>query len=1454
MEVVAEALLSASVEALFSKLGSSDVLKFARQDHVQAELKKWETKLLGIREVLNDAEDKQITEQSVKAWLGELRDLAYDMEDVLDEYGYEALRRKVMSEADNRGTTRTSKVRKLIPSCCTTFSPVRNVKMGSKIRDITRRVEEISARKAGLGLKCLDKVEMITRSSWERRPVTTSEVYLPRVKGREADKQNIIEMLLKNESAGTNVSVVSIVAMGGMGKTTLARLVYDDTAEPIASHFAIKAWVCVSNEFDKVRVTKVLLNSVSSQPSNSEDFHEIQREFKKALAGKRFLIVLDDLWSDIYSKWDDLRSPLFEGAPGSKILVTTRDHGVATWVGGHKNLYELKQLSEDDCWSVFQTHAFEHININEHQNLETIGRSIVKKCGGLPLAAKAIGGLLRSELREREWERILDSKIWDLPIDKCEIIPALRLSYNHLPSHLKRCFAYCAIFPQDYEFKKEELIPLWRAEGLIQQSKDDRRKENVGDKYFCELLSRSFFQSSNSSESLFTMHDLVNDLAKYVAGETCIHLDEEFKNNWQCPIPESARHSSFIRGRCDIFKMFERFHKTEHLRTFIVVPTQNWDDRYISNKVLQELIPRLRYLRVLCLSGYKIVEIPKEFCDLKLLRYLNLSKTDITCLPDSIGNLYNLQTLILSYCYSLTKLPNSIGNLINLRCLDVSGYNCVEEMPSQVGKLKDLQILSNFMVGKNNGLNIKELREMSCLEGELCISKLENVVNVEDVRDAGLKLKNNLERLTLKWSSNLDGSRNDEMADQMNVLQSLQPHSNLGKLGINSYGGLAFPGWVSDASLLSKMVELSLVDCKKCTSLPCLGQFPSLKRLRIQGMDGVKQVGAEFYFYGEVGVSVDKFFPSLESLYFEDMPEWEDWSSSSATESLFPSLHELKISNCPKLIKELPTYLPLLTMLYVHDCPKLEFTLLRLPSIKVLYVKEFDETIFQSKIELTSLTRLRVDSILELINLKQGFVRSLIGLQDLGIWNCKKLTCLWEDRFESEGLIHSRQLVSLGLGCNLRSLEISNCDKLERLPNEWQSLTCLERLIIHNCPKLVSFPEVGFPPNLRSLTLSTCEGLKCLPDGMTSKMSTNSCLLENLEIRNCSSLICFPKGQLPTTLKKLRIIYCASLSSLPEGMMMRCNSIHTNNTITMGICALEALYIAWCPSLADFPEGSLPTTLKELIIEDCENLKSLPEGVMHQHYSSNTTANGALLQVLCLYGCPSLTSFPKGKFPSTLKRLNIMSCEQLESISEEMFHSSTNSSLQYVSIKKYPNLKALPDCLSDLSDINIRTCKSLELRPHQFQNFTSLKSLVIKDCENINNPLSQWGLTRLPSLKILSIGAMFSHATSFSDDNHMILLPTTLTSLSLSKFQNLKSLESLSLQTLTSLQDLNVVNCPKLQSILPREGLLPDTLSQLSIRRCPVLKQRFSKEDGEDWPKIAHIPYVEIHDLSISEL
>ncbi|XP_034704098.1 putative disease resistance RPP13-like protein 1, partial [Vitis riparia] len=1435
MEVVGEVVLSVSLELLFSKLASSDLWKYARQEQVHTELKKWKTRLLEIREVLDDAEDKQITKQHVKAWLAHLRDLAYDVEDVLDEFGYQVMRRKLVAEGD---AASTSKVRKFIPTCCTTFTPIqamRNVKLGSKIEDITRRLEEISAQKAELGLEKLRVQIEGARAATQSPTPPPPLVFKPGVYGRDEDKTKILAML-NDESLGGNLSVVSIVAMGGMGKTTLAGLVYDD--EETSKHFALKAWVCVSDQFHVETITRAVLQDIAPGNNDSLAFHQIQRKLRDETKGKRFLIVLDDLWNEKYDQWDSLRSPLLEGAPGSKILVTTRNLNVATMMGGDKNFYELKHLSDDDCWLVFQKHAFENRNVNEHPNLALIGKEIVQKCGGLPLAAKALGGLLRSEHREDKWNIILASKIWNLPGDKCGILPALRLSYNHLPSHLKRCFAYCALFPQDYEFKKEELILLWMAEGLIQQSNEDEKMEDLGDDYFCELLSRSFFQSSSSNKSQFVMHDLMNDLANSIAGDTCLHLDDELWNDLQRPIYENTRHSSFIRHKYDIFKKFERFDKKERLRTFIALPIDEPARfvPFISNKVLEELIPRLGHLRVLSLAYYKISEIPDSFGKLKHLRYLNLSYTSIKWLPDSIGNLFYLQILKLSYCKELIRLPISIGNLINLRHLDVAGAIRLQEIPVQIGKLRDLRILSNFIVDKNNGLTIKELKDMSHLRRELCISKLENVVNIQDARDADLKLKRNLESLIMQWSSELDGSGNER--NQMDVLDSLQPCLNLNKLCIKWYGGPEFPRWIGDA-LFSKMVDLSLIDCRKCTSLPCLGQLPSLKQLMIQGMVGVKKVGAEFY--GETRVSAGKFFPSLESLHFNSMSEWEHWEDwSSSTESLFPCLHKLTIEDCPKLIMKLPTYLPSLTKLSVLFCPKLESPLSRLPLLKELQVRECNEAVLSSGNDLTSLTKLTISGISGLIKLHEGFVQFLQGLRVLKVSECEELVYLWEDGFGSENSLSLEirdcdQLVSLG--CNLQSLEIIKCDKLERLPNVWQSLTCLEELRIRDCPKLASFPDVGFPPMLRNLILDNCEGLKCLPDGMMLKMrndstdSNNLCLLEKLVIYRCPPLICFPKGQLPTTLKSLSILCCENLKSLPEGMM-HCNSIAT--TSTMDMCALEYLSLYMCPSMIGFPRGRLPITLKELHISDCEKLESLPEGIMH--YDSTYAA---ALKELEISVCPSLTSFPRGKFPSTLELLHIWDCEHLESISEEMFH-STNSSLQSLILGRYPNLKTLPGCLNTLTYLCIEDFENLELLLPQIKNLTRLTALEICNCKNIKTPLSQWGLSRLTSLKDLRISGMFPDATSFSDDPHSILFPTTLTSLTLSEFQNLESLASLSLQTLTSLERLEIESCPKLRSILPREGLLPDTLSQLHAWRCPHLTQRYSKEEGDDWPKIAH--------------
>ncbi|KAJ9685609.1 hypothetical protein PVL29_017591 [Vitis rotundifolia] len=1455
MEVVGEALLSAAFGSLFDKLGSSDLIKFARQEDVHIELKKWEKELQSIRQEVNDAEEKQITQEAVKSWLFDLRVLAYDMEYILDEFAYELMRTKLMgAEADEASS---SKKRKFIPTFSTSFSPthvVRDVKLGSRIREITSRLQDISARKAGLGL---EKAAGGATSAWQRPPPTTPIAYEPGVYGRDEDKKVLLDLLRKVEPNEANVG------MGGLGKTTLARLVYNDE---MAKNFDLKAWVCVSDVFDVENITKAILNSVvSSDASGSLDFQQVQKKLTDALTGKKFLLILDDVWNEDSGNWNSLRAPFSVGAKGSKVMVTTRNKGVAFMMGAEKNVYELKTLSEDACWSVFEEHAFEHRNIDEHPNL----------CGGLPLAATTLGGLLRSKRRENEWEKILNSKIWGWSGTEPEILPALRLSYHYLPSHLKRRFAYCAMFPKDYEFDSKNLVLLWMAEGLIQQPKGDRHTmEDLGDDYFCELLSRSFFQSSSNHESHFVMHDLIHDLAQGVAGEICFCLEDELECSRQSTISKETRHSSFVRRDGDVLKKFEAFQEVKHLRTFVALNI-HWASTksYVTSLVCNHLVPKFQQLR-----------LPDSICELKHLRYLNLSYTKIR----SLSNLYNLQTLMLSFCMHLTRLPPNIGNLINLRHLSVVGCS-LQEMPQQIGKLKNLQTLSDFTVGKRGFLGIKELKHLSHLRGKIRISQLKNVVNIQDAIDANLRTKLNVEELIMHWSKEFDDFRNEDT--KMEVLLSLQPHTSLKKLNIEGFGGRQFPNWICDPSYF-KLVELSLYGCIRCTSLPSVGQLPFLKRLFIEGMDGVRRVGLEFE--GQVSLYA-KPFQCLESLCFENMKEWKEWSWSRES---FSRLLELEIKDCPRLSKKLPTHLTSLVRLEINNCPETMVPLpTHLPSLKELNIyycpkmmplwSSFSFDPFKSvkrgsrsATDITSGIYLRINGMSGLFRLEQKFLRSLPRLQLLEIDNSGALECLWENGLGLGNLASLRvsgcnQLVSLGeeevqgLPCNIQYLEISKCDNLEKLPHGLQSYASLTELIIKDCSKLASFPDKGFPLMLRRLTISNCQSLRSLPD--SSNCCSSVCALENLKIEECPSLICFPKGQLPTTLKELYISVCKNLKSLPEDIE---------------VCALEHIDISWCSSLIGFPKGKLPSTLKNLTIGGCKKLESLPEGIMH-HHSNNTTNCG--LQFLDISKCPSLTSFPRGRFLSTLKSIRICDCAQLQPILEEMFHRNNNA-LEVLSIWGYPNLKTIPDCLYNLKHLQIRKCENLELQPrqlqsltsltslemtdceniktipdcfynlkdlriykcenlelqpHQLQSLTSLTTLEIINCENIKTPLSEWGLARLTSLKTLIISDYHHH-------HHPFLLPTTLVELCISSFKNLDSLAFLSLQRLTSLKRLCISRCPNLQSFLPREGL-SDTLSELSINGCPLLIQRCLKEKGEDWPKIAYIPYVKIDGQLIFE-
>jgi len=419
--------------------------------------------------------------------------------------------------------------------------------------------------------------------------------------------------------------------MGGMGKTTLAQHLYNDPR--IEGKFDVKAWVCVSQEFDVFKVTRAILECITGSTDDSRNLNMVQERLKEKLTGKILLLVLDDLWNEKRDPWMTLQTPFNYAAHGSKVLVTTCCEKVSSIMRSNKML-QLDQLEEEHCWKLFANHAFQDEDPQINHDFKDIAKRILKKCQGLPLALKTIGSLLHTKSSLVEWKSILSSKIWDLPEEENNIIPALMLSYHHLPSHLKRCFAYCALFPKNYVFEKEDLILLWMAENFLQCPRQCMSMEEVGEQYFNDLSSRSFFQQSRDYEVHFVMHDLLNDWAKYVSADFCFTFKDEESNN----ILKVTRHFSFLKKNYKGSNILETLFNANRLRTFLPLRMTSKESacwEWMSYTWMQELFSKFSFFRVLSLSYFATeMVLPDNIGNLKHLRYLDLSGTFIRYLPD----------------------------------------------------------------------------------------------------------------------------------------------------------------------------------------------------------------------------------------------------------------------------------------------------------------------------------------------------------------------------------------------------------------------------------------------------------------------------------------------------------------------------------------------------------------------------------------------------------------------------------------------------------------------------------------------------------------------------------------------------------------------------------------------------------------------------------------------------
>ncbi|CAN6696599.1 unnamed protein product [Malus baccata var. baccata] len=1208
MAFVGEALLSGSIQVLCNKIASGEFIDFFRARRLDYSLlDTLQMKLVNLRAVLNDAEEKQIVNPDVGKWLDELKHAVFEAEDLVDEIDTEVSRRKAKDQ---------TKKTQVLNFLSTSRKPFNYKGMNGRIEVLFNKLEHLANQKDILRLR-----EDVVGGNVSQRTPTTSVVedgfY---TYGRDGDKDKLKDLLLlsDNESSST-FSVVPIVGMGGVGKTTLAQLLFND--ERVKKHFDTHAWVCVSEQYEALRVIKALIEEITKKPCDNLEMNSLEVQLREQLSGKRFLLVLDDLWNENYDDWERLRILFTYGARGSKVIVTTRSRRVAAIVHNTIPIHDLKELSDEDCWSLLEKHAFRNENPGAHPDLVEIGKQIACKCNGLPLAAKTLGGLLSCYLDYKEWNHILDSNLWDLPHPN-SLLPSLRLSYRYLPAYLKRCFAYCSIFPKDYEFEKENVILLWVAEGLIPQSEG---MEEVGERYFNELLSRSLFQRPRLDKPSFTMHDLINDLAMFVSSEFCFRLDQ--KNLHE--VSKRVRHLSYMRGKFDTSPIFEPLKGVKCLRTFFpasLAPPGIWYGGYVSNKVLDDLLPTQKYLRVISLSRYQnINQLPNSIGNHIHLRYIDLSYTTIKRLPDTVCTLYNLQTLLLLGS-SLVELPVDMRKLIHLRHLDI-GKTKIKEMPVHMGRLKSLRTLTAFVLGKSTGSSIAELRELSHLGGKISILNLQNVVGAID---ALLKDKKDLNEVELSWG---DVVSNDSVKERY-VLERLQPWVNLVKLTIRFYGGISFPNWVGDSSF-SNLQVMRLSDCGNCSSLPPVGQLPALKELYVERMNVVKSVGGELY-------GGNQPFQCLEKLEFGEMPEWEEWlpGPSGGESSDFPRLQELILRECPKLIGDLPTHLPSLKTLDVYKC-------------EVLHENRGSNTLNTESLR-GSLEKLTIKGCpgLSLLLESTETLPSLLEL-DISYLGGKEWLAHNANRLQSLSIYGCSSLLSFptnGLPTTLTSLSILNCKKLEFLSREMMAkLTSLQSLyLIRSCDSLRSFP-LGVFPNLSSLIIGDCENLESL--SVEGGADENLSHLNSLNIWGCRNLVSFPDGGLPTpNLTSFLVSDCENLKLLPDRM-------HT-------LTALQRLWIECLPNVVSFAQGGLPPNLQSFrisrnkdLLETVLNEQLLP-ATLHtlaiSYVSSLESLDGkglehlTSLQRLLIEGCESLKFLPKEGLPASLSYLKIEYCPCLK--------------------------------------------------------------------------------------------------------------------------------------------------------------------------------------------------------------
>jgi hypothetical protein len=1201
-------------------------------------------------------------------------------------------------------------------------------------REIKKRIKACRNMISNLGEAFMfanldDRINIVQKdksTSTDSRETSACPTEL-KVYGRDQERDLIISKLIGEESDGRNLSILAIIGNGGVGKTTLAKVVFNDSA--VSNHFNIVSWVYVSVYFDQAEIIKKLLESLKVENHENMGLKDLQSTLESTLKSKRFLIVLDDMWEDSQNeKWDDLLAPLLSNdVVGNKILVTTRKPSVARWIGvGATDHIPLDGLKQDDFWLLFKECAFGDENYNGEQKLLQIGKEIVVQLKGNPLAAKSVGRLLRKNIDVVFWKRVRDDSEWKQQADDYDIMPALMISYKYLPVHLQQCFSYCAVFPKYYKYEKECLVNIWIAQGLIYSTDKHKRPEDIGSEFFNDLVEWGFLQKEFEFMSRHVMHDLIHDLAQKVSSHESFTIADKSQR-----APHLVRHVSILAELVYKTEIDGTVHPNEAFLQTFSTSFRELQKRNLSTVMIfgPHDIDFANTFRQEFNEGkaVRVLKLDMVLSDLDLmiqnissfinLRYLELGffyKGDRLELPEAICELHYLQVLDIKKNWgSSTVLPRGMNKLVNLR-----HFIAVDKLHAQiagVGSMVSLQELKAFSVRKTSEFNIKQLRGLNQLRGSISICYLDDVGSQEEAIEAKISDKVHLNALHLSWYG-VSEDRVLTIRSKLPILEDLKPHGGLISLRITAYKH-HIPSWLSNKIHLTSLQSLHLDNCHRWETIPTPDKLPLLRELHLINMIRVSEI--------EIG--------SLEILELRNLHRLRQCIVSNK-EQLSVKLQVLEVVDCIAL-KKFP-------LLFIHEDVQKEYQFTHLRRLQVRgclsHISISQLLHIQSLVDIDLL----LSPMLEEFRLEPSDPLNVMRME---IKQCGLVLSKEENLFQSNKL---RDLVELKI-TDKRSwrntlLETPQCVgpsstgyAIHKSPENlaWsnlEQLASLKTFKMSNCRELFSStPGLSLPPSVQELEFYMCN----VTEGQLLEVLPSLPLLKKFSLTDCEKVKSLPIGlftdeqnqimesswhippNLFTTLEMLQISFTTSSRQRNTSVM------HFSSKQGLGkFSCLKRVVIVDCPTLLSTVISGVsqipPSSLRILHVEDIKNscvklseLSSLVElHISHCEFLTLCLDSCTALQELHISRCNMLSSLEGLQSCKALQQLTISGCKALGSLVASL------STLTTVRIVNNPNLAYLDLSVSRSALTTLSMENNPKLAYINLNSSTALQKLCIEGC------------------------------------------------------------------------------------------------------------------------------------------